>query len=87
MEIFTTGPLDIEFERDRSIGLGPALGDGGKLKTIFLVSGIFPEKADSVVLLGFKCTINPQNSIKIVGAIFKKIKIFNFFSHVNHPSF
>ena len=32
-----------------------------KLKTIFLVSRIFPEKADSVILLGFECTINTQN--------------------------
>ena len=41
---------------------------------------IFPGKADSVILLGFECTINPQNLIKIVGAIFEKIKIFYFFS-------
>ena len=49
------------------------------MKTIFLVSGIFPGKADSVILLGFKYSINPQNLIKIVGAIFEKINIFNFF--------
>ena len=48
-------------------------------KTIFLVSGIFPGKADSVILLGFECTINPQNFIKIVRAIFKKFEILNFF--------
>ena len=73
------GTLDIEFERDRSIGLSATL-DGQKIrKTIFLVSGIFPGKADSVILLGFNCTINPQNLIKIIGAIFEKIKIFNFF--------
>ena len=29
--------------------------------------------------MGFECTINPQNLIKIVGAIFEKMKIFNFF--------
>ena len=51
-----------------------------KLKTIFLFLGIFPGKADSVILLGFECTINPQNLIKIVEAIFEKIKMFNFFS-------
>ena len=50
-----------------------------KLKTIFLVSGIFPGKAESVILLGFECTINSQNLIKIVGVIFEKIKILNFF--------
>ena len=50
-----------------------------KFKTIFLVSGIFPGKADSVVLLGLECTINSQNLINIVGAIFEKIKFFNFF--------
>ena len=41
-------------------------------KNIFPVSGIFPGKADSTLLLGFECTINPQNLIKIVGAIFEK---------------
>ena len=50
-----------------------------KLKTIFLVSGIFPRKADSVILLGFECTINPYNLIEIVRAIFEKIEILNFF--------
>ena len=50
-----------------------------KLKTIFLVSGIFPGKADSAILLGFECTINPQNLIKIVSAIFEKFEILNFF--------
>ena len=50
-----------------------------KLKTIFLVSGIFPGITDSVMLLGFECTINPQNLIKIVRAIFVKFEILNFF--------
>ena len=52
---------------------------GRKFKTIFLVSGIFSGKADNVILLGFECSINPQNLIKIVGAIFEKIKFFIFF--------
>ena len=73
------GTLDVEFKRDWSVGLGATIGDGRKLKTIFLVSGIFLRKADSVILLGFECTINVQNLIKIVGAIFEKIKTFNFF--------
>ena len=30
-------------------------------------------------MLGFECTINPQNLIKIVRAIFEKIEILNFF--------
>ena len=53
-----------------------------KLKTVFLVSGIFPGKADYVILLGLKCAINSQNLIKIVGAIFEKMEIFNFFLYV-----
>ena len=48
------------------------------LKIIFLVSGIFPGKADSVILLGFECTINPQNFNKIFIAIFERIEIFFF---------
>ena len=63
------GTLDIEFEGDWPVGLGTTL-----------ISGIFQEKADSVILLGFECAINLQNLIKIVGAIFDKIKIFYFFS-------
>ena len=43
----------------------------------------FPGKIDSVMLLGFECTINPQNVIKIVGAIFEKIEMFKFF-YVNY---
>ena len=50
-----------------------------KLKTIFLVSRIFQGKADSIVLLGYECTINPQNLIKIVRAIFVKFEILIFF--------
>ena len=71
------GTLDIEFERDWSVGLGATLGDGQKLKIYFCSFRDFPGKADSVILLGFGCTINPQNLIKIVGAIFEKIKIFS----------
>ena len=50
-----------------------------KLKTIFLVSGIFPGKADSVTLFGFECTVKLQNLINFVGAIFEKIEILYFF--------
>ena len=55
------GTPDIEFEQDWSVGLGSTLRDSQKIKTIFLVSRIFPGKADSVILLGFECTINSQN--------------------------
>ena len=39
----------------------------------------FPGKFASVTLLGFECTINPENLIKIVGVIFEKKEILNFF--------
>ena len=66
------GTLGIECERDRPVGSGAKLGDATdrKLKTIFLVSGIFPGKAESLILLGFECTINPQIVIKIVKSHF-----------------
>ena len=73
------GTLDIECEWDWSVGLDATLGDEQKTKNNFLVSGIFSGKADSVILLGFECTINTQNLNKIVTAIFEKIKILNFF--------
>ena len=53
-------------------------------KNIILVTRIFPGKADSVILLGFECAINPQNLTKIVGAIFEN-ENFKFFSYVNYP--
>ena len=71
--------LAIEYERDWPVGLGATLGDDQKIKNYFLVSGIFPGKADSVILLGFECTINPQKLIQIVKAIFEKFKILNLF--------
>ena len=71
--------LGIECERDRSIGLGATLGDGQKIKNNFSSFRDFSVEADSVTLLGFECTIKAQTLIKIVGAIFEKIKILNFF--------
>ena len=51
------------------------LGDGQKIKIyFFLISGIYPGKSISAILLGSECTINPQNLIKIVGAIFRESK-------------
>ena len=50
-----------------------------KLKSNFLVSVIFLGIADIVLLLRFERAINPQNLMKIVGAIFEKIIFFNFF--------
>ena len=78
------GTLDIEFERDWSVGLGATLGDRQKInKLFFYFHRFFPGKADSVILLGFECTINPQNLIKIVLAVFEKIKIFFMWTTLN----
>ena len=63
-----------DLEKIKSTYLKRALG-----LSKYTPSRIFPGKAESVMLLCFECTINPQNLIKIVGAIFEKIKIFNFF--------
>ena len=63
------GTLDIEFERDWSVGLSAPLGDGHTDFFFFQFQGFFRKKADSVILLSFECTINPQNSIKFVVAI------------------
>ena len=47
------------------------LGDGKKIKkNIFLIAGIFSGKADTIILLGFEYTINPEDLMKIVWAIF-----------------
>ena len=72
--------LNIEFEQDLSVGLGATLGADRKLKkNIFLVRRIFPVKADSAIFLGFEWTINPQNLMKTVRAIFQKIKLLILF--------
>ena len=68
------GTPDIEFEQDWSVGLGAILADGQKIKNYFSISGIFPGKADSVILLVFECKINPQILMKIVGAFLRKTK-------------
>ena len=67
--------LNIKFEQHWSVGLGATLGADRKLKNIILVTRIFSGRADSAILLGFECTINPQNLMKFVVVIFGKIKI------------
>ena len=73
--------LDIERQRHRSVGLGVTLSDAQKIKNYFSSFRDFSGKSQhsSVILLGFKCTINPQYLIKIVRAIFEKFEILNFF--------
>ena len=68
--------LETEFEQDLYAGLVATLGNGYKLKNIYF---FFPGKVDIAMFLGFECTINPQNLMKIVGDIFEKMEIFNFF--------
>ena len=80
------GTLDIECERHWSFSLGATLGEGQKIKkTIFLVSGIFLGKADSVILLGYEYAINPENKKKNRSSHFWENRNFTFFSHVNYP--
>ena len=73
------GTPDIEFEQDWSVGLDATLRERQKFKNNFSSFKGFSEKADSVILLGFECNENTQNLNKIVGAIFEKIEILNFF--------
>ena len=78
------GTPDVEFEQDWSIGLGATLSDGQKIKNYFSSLRNFLEKVNSVILFGFESTINSQNLIKIIGSIFDKFEILNFFL-VNYP--
>ena len=78
-DIFARGPQISNLNEIRHLVQALCQATNRKLKNIFLVSGIFPGKADNVILLGFECTINPQILIKIVAAIFEKIKILIFF--------
>ena len=67
------GTPDTEFEQDWSVGLDATLGDAQNIKNYFSSFWDFFGIDDSVILLEFECSINPQNLIKIVGAIFEKI--------------
>ena len=72
--------LNIEFESDWSFTLGGTLGERKKIKKYYSsYKDFFREKPIVAIFLGFECTINPQNLIIIVGAIFEKMKILNFF--------
>ena len=74
--IYLQGALDIEIGWDWSVGLCAPLGDGHTEKlNFFSVSGIFTGKAESVTLLGFEYTVNLQNFLNFVWAIFEKIDI------------
>ena len=67
---------NIEFEKDWSFTLGATLGDRQKIKNIlFQLQGFFPGRADSTILLEFECTMNAQNLMKIVAAIFEIMKV------------
>ena len=50
------GTLDIEFERDWSVGLGATLGNEQKIKNYFSSLRIFPGKADSVIFYENRCS-------------------------------
>ena len=68
--------LNIEFEQDWSVGLDATLRNSYKIKNIILVTRIFQGKAVSAILLRFECTVNPQNLMKTVVAIFGKTYFF-----------
>ena len=65
----------MEFELDWSF----TLGDRYKMKKYYSYKDFFSGKAYYAILLGSECTINPQHFLKIVVAIFEKIKILIFF--------
>ena len=64
--------LNIEFEKDQSVGIGATLGDGQKIKKYFSSYKDFPGKVDSTILLGFECTINPQHFKKSLEPFLRK---------------
>ena len=61
---------DIEFEQNRSVGLGAILPDRQKFKNY----GFFSGKADSVIFLGLECSIKPEYLIKIVEPFLRNSK-------------
>ena len=79
LEIFAMGSQISNVNEIRQLVQALRQTTDRKSKTIFQVSGIFPRKVDSLILLGFEFTINTQNLNKIVRAIFEKIEILIFF--------
>ena len=69
------GTPDIEFEQDCLVGLGATLRERQKIKNYFSSFKDFSGESRWGILLGFECTINTNNLMKIVGAIFEKIEI------------
>ena len=68
--------LNIEFEQDRSVGLGATLRDRQEIKNYFsCFNEFFRGKANRAILLRVEYAINPQNLMKIVVAIFEKMKV------------
>ena len=49
-----------------------------KIFKIFFKFEVFPGKSDSIILLTFECTINPQNLIEVVRAFLRKSKFLIF---------
>ena len=79
---------DIEFEQERSVGLGATLRDRQKIKNyFFLVSIMFSGKAVIVILLGFECTINPQKFKRNRYSHFWENRNFKCFSYVTTLNF
>ena len=72
--------LNIEFEQDWSVGVSATLGDvtHRKLKIFPGTRIFFPGKANSAILLGFECTINLQNLMKIVELFLRKWNFYVF---------
>ena len=73
------GDLDIEFEQDWSVGLVAMYAMDRKWKTIFLVSGIFPGIADSVILLRCWMYYKPTQFDENRWSHFWENEYFNFF--------
>ena len=68
--------LEIEFEQDWSVCLGST---DKKFKNIYLIQKFFQEKLIVSYCWDVEYTINLQNLMKIVGAIFEKMKNLNVF--------
>ena len=77
MEIFAGGPRYRKWMRLVSwVRRSVRRRDGYTEMLKFVsVSGIFSVKPESATSLGFECTVNPQNLINFVEAIFEKIEI------------
>ena len=79
------GTLDIEFQRDWSVGLDATLRDGQKIKNYFSSFRDFSGKNRKCHIVGLQMYYKDTKFKQNRWSHFLENRNFKFFSHVNYP--